>query len=89
MLGQVIGLVLDVAAMALEAGKGAVIALKLLELSRGIIAKSLNNMRTKALIRALQAYDPKLAEQFIRIRDKLDFSARSARSGPLWLKEAS
>lgn len=88
-LSQVVGLTSDAAAVALEAGKGAVVALKLLEIGRGIIAKSLEDVRTEAPVRALRAHDPKLAEQFIRIRDELDFSAWSAGSGPSWLDEAS
>ncbi|KAL9121378.1 MAG: hypothetical protein Q9187_002062 [Circinaria calcarea] len=70
MLGQVVGFASDAAAVALYAEKGPLVALEFLEQGRGVLAASLEEMRTDVL--DLQERYPKLAEQFVRLRDKLE-----------------
>lgn len=71
MLGQVVGLASDAAAVALNAGKDPLSALNLLELGRGVLGTSLEEMRTDVL--DLRRRYPTLAERFVNIRDELDF----------------
>ncbi|KAK2608929.1 hypothetical protein QQS21_002505 [Conoideocrella luteorostrata] len=69
-LNQVAGLASDAAAAALYAARPPLDALALLEEGRGILATSLEDMRTDVSV--LGHSHPGLAEQFKRLRDELD-----------------
>ena len=79
MLGQVVGLASNAAAVALQAGKNPFVSLEILELGRGILATSLDDMRIDVL--DLKEKEPELAKQFVSLRDELDFPAWRAESG--------
>jgi tetratricopeptide (TPR) repeat protein len=70
MLAQVVGLASDAAAAALHSEKGPLVALNFLEQGRGVLAASLEEMRTD--VRDLQERYPNLAARFVRLRDELD-----------------
>ncbi len=70
LLGQVAGFASDAAAAALHAEKGPLVALEFLEQGRGVLATSLEELRTDIL--DLQERQPELAEQFVRLRDELE-----------------
>ncbi|KAL1846316.1 hypothetical protein Daus18300_014299 [Diaporthe australafricana] len=70
MLARFMGLASTAAAVALNAGKSAYDALKLLELGRGVIAGLLLDMRGD--ISDLKAQHPSLATAFLSLRDELD-----------------
>jgi tetratricopeptide (TPR) repeat protein len=72
-LRQVVGLASDAAAVALEAKKGALVALNYLEQGRGVLATSLEEMRTDIL--GLRERYPELADRFVHLRDELELSA--------------
>jgi tetratricopeptide (TPR) repeat protein len=65
-----VGLASDAAAVALQAEKGALVALNFLEQGRGVLATSLEEMRTDIL--NLREGCPELADQFVRLRDELE-----------------
>ncbi|KAH6887034.1 CHAT domain-containing protein [Thelonectria olida] len=69
-LSQVFGLASRGATAALRSGKGPLAALEFLEQGRGLLAASLEDMRTDIL--DLQAQHPRLAEQFTNLRNELD-----------------
>lgn len=69
-LSQVFGLACDATAAALYAGRSPLFALNLLEQGRGVIAGSLEGMRTDVL--DLQRKHPELATQFVHLRDELE-----------------
>ncbi|KAH8697307.1 CHAT domain-containing protein [Talaromyces proteolyticus] len=71
-LRQVAGVASDAAALALQAGKGALVALDFLEQGRGILATSLEEMRTDTL--SLRYRYPDLAERFAQLRNELELS---------------
>jgi len=66
----VVGLASDATAMALNAAKTPFDAVQVLELGRGVIAGSLNEMR--ADMSDLQQKHPQLAEEYVTFRDQLD-----------------
>lgn len=68
-LASVVGLASDAAAAALDAGKEPMVALELLEQGRGLIGAALEDVRTDVM--DLHEH-PKLAEQFVHLRDKLE-----------------
>jgi hypothetical protein len=68
-LGQIAGLACDASAAALIVGRAPLVALNLLEQGRGVLAASLDDMRTDIL--DLQAEHPELAQRFLDLRDKL------------------
>ena len=70
LLTEVAGLASDAAAIALMAAKSPYEAIQLLELGRGIIAASLNELRADVF--NLQQKHPQLAEDYISLRDQLD-----------------
>ncbi|MCJ1324082.1 hypothetical protein MMC10_000744 [Thelotrema lepadinum] len=70
MLGQVASLASDAAAVALYAKKGSLVALNFLEQGRGVLAASLEDLRTDIL--DLQERHPELAEEFSNLRDELE-----------------
>ncbi|KAF3291530.1 hypothetical protein TWF970_000744 [Orbilia oligospora] len=70
MLAEFSGLASMSAAISLEAGRDAYHTLRLLELGRGIIASLLMDMRED--ISSLRERHPKLASEFISLRDALD-----------------
>ncbi|KAI0536692.1 CHAT domain-containing protein [Xylaria digitata] len=70
MLADFVGLASAAAATALNAGKDAHNALRFLELGRGIIASLL--IKTRRNISNLQKQHPRLADEFILLRDELD-----------------
>ena len=71
MLSRVAGLTCDAAAAAaLQIEKAPSAALKLLEQGRGVLAASLEEMRTDIL--DLQGRHPELADKFVRLRDELE-----------------
>ncbi|KAM5342911.1 hypothetical protein ACJ41O_013877 [Fusarium nematophilum] len=70
LLSQAVGLASDAAAIALHAGKGPVPAIELLETGRGVLASSLQGMRTD--LSTLQQKHPELARSFVDLRDQLD-----------------
>lgn len=76
MLIEVLGLASDAAAVALNARKSTYNSITLLELGRGIISGSLNEMRTD--ISSLREAHPQLAEEFVNFRGQLDVSNTSA-----------
>jgi hypothetical protein len=67
LLTDIVGLASDAAAIALNAAKTPFDAIQVLELGRGVIAGSLNEMR--ADISELQQKHPQLAEEYINLRD--------------------
>lgn len=75
MLANFVGLASTAAAVALNAGRDAYNALKLLELGRGIIANLLMDMRGD--ISDLKQRHASLADEFIALRDELDSPADS------------
>ena len=84
LLTEVAGLASDAAAIALMVAKSSYEAIQLLELGRGIIAASLNELR--ADIFDLQQKHPQLAEDYISLRDQLDApTAMARRSDDLYL----
>jgi hypothetical protein len=68
-LSRVAGLASDAAAAALNFQQPPVVALRLLEQGRGLLAASTDEMRVD--IFDLQEADPNLAEKFIAVREKL------------------
>ncbi|RYP58987.1 hypothetical protein DL771_011041 [Monosporascus sp. 5C6A] len=70
LLSQAAGLASDAAAVTLQASKGSVAAIEMLETGRGILIGTLYDMRTD--FSALQRQYPELARSFIDLRDKLD-----------------
>lgn len=70
LVDDTVGLASDATAVALLAKKSPYDALRLLELGRGIISGSLNEMRTD--ISELQRKHPGLAEEYAELRDQLD-----------------
>ncbi|RYP55468.1 hypothetical protein DL770_010906 [Monosporascus sp. CRB-9-2] len=73
LLTEIVGLASDTAAVALMAGKTPYEAIRLLELGRGVIVGSLNEMR--ADITDLQHRHPQVAKEYIKLRDQLDAPA--------------
>ncbi|KAK2037009.1 hypothetical protein LZ31DRAFT_580326 [Colletotrichum somersetense] len=69
-LQQAVGLASDAAAVALHTGHGPLVALQLLETGRGVLASSLQNIRTD--LSALQQEHPNLSRAFVRLRNQLD-----------------
>lgn len=69
------GIASTAAAVALEVGRPAEEALQLLEHGRGVIANLL--LETRADITDLQQVHPKLADDFVALRDKLDSPTNS------------
>ncbi|RYP61175.1 hypothetical protein DL771_010212 [Monosporascus sp. 5C6A] len=69
-LSQVVGLASNAAAAALRAGKGPLVALDLLEQGRGVLATSLEQLRTD--LQDLRGKHGELAERFSRVRDELE-----------------
>ncbi|KAK3936713.1 CHAT domain-containing protein [Diplogelasinospora grovesii] len=74
LLIEVNGLASEAAAIALMAEQSPYEAIRLLELGRGVIIGSLNDMRVD--ISDLQDKYPLLAQEFIKLRDRLDAPAR-------------
>ncbi|KAK3370360.1 CHAT domain-containing protein [Podospora didyma] len=70
LLGQIGRMAPNAAAAALQAGRGPTTALQLLEQGRAVLATSLEEMRTD--VSELEARNPELAKQFVRLRDELD-----------------
>ncbi|EEU35066.1 uncharacterized protein NECHADRAFT_44795 [Fusarium vanettenii 77-13-4] len=71
-LEQVVGLASKAAAIALMAGKGAACAIKILETGRGILASSLQDLRSNLSLVDLEHQHPELAESYHRLRALLD-----------------
>lgn len=79
-LGQVVGLACDATALALQVGKPPPVGLNLLEVGRGAIATSLEEMQTD--MSDLQKSYPELAEHFSSLRNELEQpNRRSVSSG--------
>ncbi|KAF4435984.1 TPR domain-containing protein [Fusarium austroafricanum] len=70
---DVAGFSSDAAAAALNAGKGCFEVIRLLEMGRGSLASSVAELRTD--LTSLQREYPKMAEQFIELRDQLQISS--------------
>ncbi|KAJ3577748.1 hypothetical protein NPX13_g2817 [Xylaria arbuscula] len=70
LLAEVVGLASDAAAVAVRAGKTPYEAIQLLELGRGVIVGSMDEMR--ANISDLQYKHPELAREYMKFRDQLD-----------------
>ncbi|KAJ3467870.1 hypothetical protein MRS44_005434 [Fusarium solani] len=70
MLGQVAGMASDAAAMALNAGKDISVALRLLEEGRGVLSRSMEEMRSD--LGSLRVQHPHFADELARIRNALD-----------------
>lgn len=75
LLTQIIDLASIASAMALNAAKTPFDAVQALELGRGVITGSINELR--ADIFDLQQKHPQLAEEYVTLRDQLDSSAIS------------
>jgi len=69
-LRQIVSLASDMAAVALKAKKGALIALNYLKQGRGVLATSLKEMRTDIL--GLRERYPELADRFVHLQDELE-----------------
>ncbi|CAJ0547447.1 Ff.00g042010.m01.CDS01 [Fusarium sp. VM40] len=69
-LSQLSGLASDAAAVALNAGKDLSTALHLLEMGRGVLTQSMEEMRTDRA--SLQVQHPELAKSLFQIRSALD-----------------
>ncbi|KAF2804948.1 uncharacterized protein BDZ99DRAFT_511473 [Mytilinidion resinicola] len=69
LLSDIAGFACDATAIALQAGKSPLVALNLLEQGRGVLAASLEEMRTEIL--DLEASHPDLADKFVQLRDEL------------------
>ncbi|KAH6957433.1 CHAT domain-containing protein [Fusarium avenaceum] len=69
-LSQLSGLASDAAAVALNAGKDLSAALRLLEMGRGVLTQSMEEMRTDRA--SLQVHHPELAKSLSQIRSALD-----------------
>ncbi|KAH8782658.1 TPR domain-containing protein [Diaporthe sp. PMI_573] len=69
-LREAVGLASDAAAIALHSRDTPFAALRLLEIGRGVLAGSLQSIRTD--LSALQQTHPQLASAFVDLRDKLD-----------------
>ncbi len=67
------GFASDAAAAALHAEKGPLVALEFLEQGRGVLATSLEELRTDIL--DLQERQPKLAKRSVRLRDERELPA--------------
>ncbi|KAK2050996.1 hypothetical protein LY76DRAFT_599636, partial [Colletotrichum caudatum] len=79
-LRQAVGLASDAAAIALHAGHRPLAALQLLETGRGVLAGSLQNIRTD--LSALQQSHPDLADAFVHLRNQLDAPAQRSGLAP-------
>lgn len=77
MLGQAAGLTSDAVAAAINAGEGPLCALSLLEQGRGLIATSLEEIRTDVL--ELRKAHPELADEFVSLGKVLDMSEASTK----------
>ncbi|KAF6793794.1 TPR domain-containing protein [Colletotrichum sojae] len=73
-LRQAVGLASDAAAITLHTGHGPLAALQLLETGRGVLASSLQNIRTD--LSTLQQEHPDLARAFVHLRNQLDSPAQ-------------
>lgn len=69
-LSQVVGLASNAAAAALRAGKGPIVALELVEKGRGVLAASLDQLRTD--LHELRREHSGLADRFNHLRDELE-----------------
>ncbi|KAJ4112150.1 hypothetical protein NW768_011729 [Fusarium equiseti] len=72
LLSHAAGLAANTAGAALRMGKQASEALSILEQGRGLLASSLDEIRTD--LKELRLAFPDLAEEFVRLRDELDSS---------------
>ncbi|KAF7556151.1 hypothetical protein G7Z17_g1657 [Cylindrodendrum hubeiense] len=87
-LSPTAGFASDAAAIALKVGKGPVSAIELLETGRGLLASSLQDLRTD--LSTLQRHYPELADSFVKLRGQLNgrtsqgalFSSRSTPISP-------
>ncbi|RKK74919.1 hypothetical protein BFJ68_g17580 [Fusarium oxysporum] len=70
LLSQAVGFASSAAAIALHVGKGPIPAIELLETGRGVLASSLQDMRTD--LSTLHQQYPELARSFVELRDQLD-----------------
>ncbi|KAH8888060.1 TPR domain-containing protein [Thozetella sp. PMI_491] len=92
LLTDVVGLASDAAAFALMAGNGPYEAIRLLELGRGVITGSLNELR--ADLSNLQREHPTLAQEYLDLRNQLDTQAAPAHQTedsngiPIWASQA-
>ncbi|KAL4742973.1 CHAT domain-containing protein [Aspergillus similis] len=77
LLGEIAGFASDAAAIALNANIKASEALRLLEACRAVVAASFHEMRADIPV-DLEQKHPNLAEQFVDLREKLEFE---------WIKE--
>nr|CEG05216.1 unnamed protein product [Fusarium clavum] len=82
LLSQGVGLASDAAAIALLVNKGPVLAIELLETGRGVLASSLQDMRTD--LSSLQKRYPELARSFVKLRDQLDPPPSPTVPNQLW-----
>ncbi|KIL87872.1 hypothetical protein FAVG1_08753 [Fusarium avenaceum] len=69
-LRDIAGIACDAAAMSINAGEEPVVALKLLEAGRDIMATSINDLRGEVL--SLRSEHPEMAEEFLAQRHALD-----------------
>ncbi|KAK1838551.1 TPR domain-containing protein [Colletotrichum chrysophilum] len=70
LLSRAVGLASDAAAVALHVGQGPLPAIELLETGRGVIASSLQDIRTD--LSSLEKEHPNLAKSFVDLRNLLD-----------------
>ncbi|KAI0133387.1 CHAT domain-containing protein [Hypoxylon sp. NC0597] len=80
-LGQIVGLASDAAAIALRVGADASTALNFLEQGRGVLAASLLDIRTDT-IKSLEEDYPELAANFVRLRRAVELSFTSDDTSP-------
>ncbi|KAL4751015.1 CHAT domain-containing protein, partial [Aspergillus terricola var. indicus] len=86
LLSEVVGFASDAAAAVLNAQKGALVALNLLELGRGVLAASVEEVRSD--IQDLQGKYPVLAKKFVQLRAILDKPIPHSRHEASWEAQA-
>ncbi|KAH6604049.1 von Willebrand factor A domain-containing protein [Trichoderma cornu-damae] len=69
LLSDAVGMASDAAAIALQAGQSAVVAIECLETGRGVIAGTLFEQHDISVLKRIR---PDLAEAFVNLRDRLD-----------------
>ena len=86
LLRDLVGLGTEAAALALNIGKTAYTAIRLIELGRNAIVGSLNAMRVD--VRYLQASHPELADQYIKLRDEVRADSSEEQGLGMFSREA-
>ncbi|KAF4502975.1 TPR domain containing protein [Fusarium agapanthi] len=78
LLGQVAGLACEAASMAIRGAQSPMTALRVLEQGRGIIAASIEDMRTDTM--DLHSSHPELANKFLECKEVLNLASRRSKT---------